>query len=114
MNFGKLDDLLREAHARIAEHPGKYHEGRVYGESDAGGLQVLYLSHVPFEDIGLPELGDRPVEDRTRKVHRWLTKWAMFPIVSYVAMFAFVNRNWKAHDEKARAVEAAGGLRDQR
>jgi Fe-S-cluster-containing dehydrogenase component len=114
VKFGRREDLLREAHERIAAHPGTYHEDRVYGETDAGGLQVLYLSHVPFEDIGLPKLGDRPVEDRTRKVHRWLTRWAMFPIVSYVVLFSFVKRNWKAHDEKARAVEAAGGPRDQR
>ena len=31
----------------------------VYGETEAGGTQVLYLSHVPFEKLGLPDFGPR-------------------------------------------------------
>ena len=57
--YGTRDELLAEAKRRIAEKPGKYFEDRVYGEIEGGGTQVLYLSHVPFEKLGLPELGDR-------------------------------------------------------
>jgi len=32
---------------------------KVYGETEAGGTQVLYLSHVPFEKLGLPTTGRR-------------------------------------------------------
>ena len=53
--FGKRDDLLIEAKTRIKNHPGKYHEDRVYGETEGGGTQVLYLSHVAFENIGLAQ-----------------------------------------------------------
>lgn len=113
VTFGQRDMLLKEAHARIEASPGKYHESRVYGETDAGGLQVLYLSHVPFSDLGLPELGDHPLEDRTRKVHRWITKWGLFPIVGYALMLVFVRRNWKEHDDEARQIQAAGGPREQ-
>jgi formate dehydrogenase iron-sulfur subunit len=50
--FGDRDDLLREAHARIAAEPDRYVD-HVYGETEAGGTSVLYLSGVPFEQIGL-------------------------------------------------------------
>ena len=32
-----------------------------FGEVDGGGTQVLYLSHVPFSAIGLPDLGTEGV-----------------------------------------------------
>jgi formate dehydrogenase iron-sulfur subunit len=49
--FGERDDLLREAHARIAGDPGKYVD-HVYGEDEAGGTSVLLVSPVPFERLG--------------------------------------------------------------
>ena len=33
----------------------------VYGDTDNGGTQALYLSHVPFEKLGLPELPISPL-----------------------------------------------------
>ncbi len=50
--FGDRDDLLREAHARIAAAPDRYVD-HVYGEREAGGTSVLYLSSVPFDEVGL-------------------------------------------------------------
>ena len=41
--YGKRDELLAEAKRRIAANPGRYYEDRVYGETDGGGTQVLYL-----------------------------------------------------------------------
>ena len=55
--FGPRTVLLTEAKRRIRENPGRYYENKVYGETDNGGTQSLYLSRVPFEDLGLPELG---------------------------------------------------------
>jgi formate dehydrogenase iron-sulfur subunit len=33
---------------------------RIYGEKEAGGTSVLYLSPVPFEKLGFPEVGEKP------------------------------------------------------
>jgi formate dehydrogenase iron-sulfur subunit len=60
--FGNRDELLTEAKARIAASPGDYVD-HVYGEKEVGGTSVLYLSPVPFNQIGLPELGEEPVAD---------------------------------------------------
>ena len=50
--FGNRDELLLEAWRRIDAEPGKYMR-RVYGLERRGGTSVLYLSPVPFEQIGL-------------------------------------------------------------
>lgn len=46
--FGERDQLIREAHRRIDENPGKY-INRVWGEHEVGGTSVLYLSDI---DLG--------------------------------------------------------------
>ena len=51
LKFGKRDELLNEAHARIAANPS-YYVNRVYGETEAGGTAKLYISDVPFEKLG--------------------------------------------------------------
>ena len=55
LTFGDRDDILEEAHRRIAARPDKYVD-HVYGEKEAGGTTVVYLSSVPFEKLGLPTL----------------------------------------------------------
>jgi len=49
--FGKRRDLLKEAHKRINDNPDLYFD-HVYGEEEAGGTGFLYLSPVPFNELG--------------------------------------------------------------
>ncbi|MFV0592404.1 MAG: 4Fe-4S dicluster domain-containing protein [Draconibacterium sp.] len=49
--FGTRRELIAEAHRRIAENPDQYYN-HIYGETEAGGTSYLYLSPVPFEEIG--------------------------------------------------------------
>jgi formate dehydrogenase iron-sulfur subunit len=65
--FGERADLLAEAHARIAAHPDRYID-HVYGEFEKGGTSYLILSHVPFTDLGLPELSPAPLNTVSEKV----------------------------------------------
>src|SRR5512143_4009951 len=60
--FGERLDLIKEAHARIQAHPVRYID-HVYGETENGGTSYLILSHVAFEDLGLPNLGSTPVKN---------------------------------------------------
>jgi formate dehydrogenase iron-sulfur subunit len=63
--FGNRDVLLREAHRRIENNPGKYVD-HVYGEFEAGGTSWLYISPVPFEELGFPtNVGVRPYPEYT-------------------------------------------------
>lgn len=50
--FGDRDELLAEAHKRIAENPA--YVRKIYGETEVGGTSVFYISDVPFEELGLP------------------------------------------------------------
>jgi formate dehydrogenase iron-sulfur subunit len=59
LSFGNRDAILLEARKRIASKPDKYVD-HIYGEKEAGGTSVLYLSSVPFEKLGFPKLGDKP------------------------------------------------------
>lgn len=60
LRFGKRHELLAQAHAQIASNPERYID-HVYGEFEAGGTSVLYLSAVPFATLGFPELGNEPI-----------------------------------------------------
>lgn len=52
LQFGTRRELIREARKRIAEQPDLY-EDHIYGEREAGGTAWLYLSPVPFEELGM-------------------------------------------------------------
>ena len=51
LKFGARGELLKEAHARIAANP-KFYVDHVYGEQEAGGTAMLYISDVPFQMLG--------------------------------------------------------------
>ena len=59
LRYGTRDEMLQEARRRIAARPDKYVD-HIYGEKEAGGTSVLYLSAVPFEKLGFPTLDDKP------------------------------------------------------
>lgn len=90
--YGTREELLAEARRRLAEHPKRY-VPKIYGEHDGGGTQVLYLSHVPFEKLGLPVLGDDAVPEMTRSLQHGLYKGFIAPAALYAAMGAVIFRN---------------------
>lgn len=49
--FGTRRELIKEARRRIHENPELYVD-HIYGEHEAGGTGWLYLSPVPFEELG--------------------------------------------------------------
>ncbi len=49
--YGKRTELLEIAKQRIYQNPGSY-VSHIYGEHEAGGTGLLYLSAVPFEKLG--------------------------------------------------------------
>jgi len=51
--FGERDELLKEAHRRLKENPGKY-INKVYGEFEVGGTSVLYISDIDLEFLTYP------------------------------------------------------------
>ena len=101
--FGERDALVAEAHRRIAADPGRY-VPKVYGERDAGGTSVLYLSAVPFEELGFPAtINGDPYPRLTWGI---LSK---LPNVVGVAAVALAGIHWitRRRDDVARAERGA-------
>ena len=64
--FGSKRDLMEIARVRIYNHPDRYVH-QIYGEYEVGGTGWLYLSAVPFEEIGFrTDLGTTAYPELTR------------------------------------------------
>lgn len=58
--FGKRSEMLKLAYNTINKNPDRY-INHVYGEHEAGGTNWLYISQIPFEKLGFPELDKTPI-----------------------------------------------------
>ncbi|MGE5235378.1 MAG: hydrogenase 2 operon protein HybA [Acidobacteriota bacterium] len=98
--YGRFDELLAEAKRRIVASPGLYYQDRAYGETDAGGTQVLYLSQVPFDKLGLPAVGDRPVPETAYAVQEGIYYKVPFaaPVGLFAVLAAVIYRNRRADE----------------
>lgn len=65
--YGGRNHLLAEGLKRIAAEPGKYVHA-IYGQEEVGGTSVLYLSPVPFAQLGFDaRLGRGPLPALTMR-----------------------------------------------
>ncbi len=63
--FGNYYDILQEAHKIISENKETYVQ-HIYGEKEVGGTSVLYISDIPFEQLGFKaQLGTQPLPELT-------------------------------------------------
>jgi formate dehydrogenase iron-sulfur subunit len=105
---GTREELLVEARRRIAESPSDYYD-HVYGETELGGTNVLFLTPKPIEDLFRPGLdGTEPLPALTARV---LEKIPGIAVGGSAALLAFWwitrRRDEVAQWEVARAREAA-------
>jgi len=108
--FGRRDVLLKQAKTRISNTPGKYFEDRVYGEKEAGGTQVLYLSAVGFDKLGLPSL---PADEHPSQWLKWserVQKYFILPIGIYGVIVGFLKQNFREHEAEMDNEQKKTGL----
>jgi len=65
ITYGPREELIKEAERRLADHPDRYLQ-KVYGKEEAGGTSVIYLTALPFD-----ELGFKPVTMRALPSYTW-------------------------------------------
>lgn len=108
LTFGTRDDLLRIARERIRKHPDKY-EDHIYGEHEMGGTSWLYLSGMPFSEIGMREdLGNTPAPELTAGALGAVPIVVSLWPVLLTGVYAMSKRKEKiAADEQADAVANA-------
>ena len=87
ITFGKRSDLIKLARERIRSKPGEYVD-HIYGEHEAGGTNWLYISPVPFEQLGFrTDVGVTPYPEKTRSflsaVPLVLSIWPMLLMGAY-------------------------------
>ena len=106
--FGERADLVAEAHARIQAHPDRY-VNHVYGEFENGGTSYLILSHVPFAELGLPPLTERPVKQVSEEVMGFTIPfaitWGAILSGTAVAVHWFNKRKEAVAAEKAAKAD---------
>jgi formate dehydrogenase iron-sulfur subunit len=100
LRFGKREALLAQAHAQIASNPGRYVD-HVYGEHEAGGTAMLYLSPVPFDELGFPALDSEPIP------HQAETVMKNTPIVAVTVASVMTGLNWALKRRDERMADAA-------
>jgi len=112
--YGTREELLKVARKRIADNPGKYFEDRIYGEEEAGGTQVLYLTHVEPQLLGhLVPLGKRSIPEEVESVQNTLYMGFLSPIIAYAALTSVLKKRWQEHEQEAKHIEEQTGLKEQ-
>ncbi|MDD5298795.1 MAG: hydrogenase 2 operon protein HybA [Rhodocyclaceae bacterium] len=117
--YGKTSDLLIEAKRRLAMKPGelnRFPRGKiggpdqswetpagkylqhVYGEKEYGGTQVLKLSGVSFEKVGLPDLPEDSAAALSETIQHTLYGNLIMPFAVLGAMTYVAKRNVKLDD----------------
>jgi Fe-S-cluster-containing dehydrogenase component len=124
--FGRTSDLMSEAKRRLALQPGSVttyprgnlsggpdqgYEGyvgnykqHVYGETEYGGTQVLKLSAVDFEKVGMPYLSPKSSASTSETIQHTLYGGLLMPFAVLGAMTYIAKRNVH-HEDDAPADE---------
>lgn len=97
--FGKYSDLVAMAESRVKANKGKYEEDRVYGITEVGGTQVLYLAAagVPFDKLGLVKI-DEPIPELSETIQHGIYQGFIAPVVLYGALAAVLLKNRNKED----------------
>ncbi len=90
--YGTRDELLLEAKRRLAESPQRY-VPKIYGETDLGGTQVLYLSHVPFDKLGFRFDHEEPVPELQQTIQHGVYQGFVAPAALYAILGVVMWRN---------------------
>jgi Fe-S-cluster-containing dehydrogenase component len=103
LTFGMRADLLKLARKRIMDYPKKYID-HIYGEHEVGGTSWLYISGVPFEQLGFPaNLPKKPLIELTKGY------LSLVPVIftTFPALFGMMYAAIRHHERAAQKEESA-------
>ncbi len=102
LTFGRREDILKLARKRIMENPDKYID-HIYGEHEVGGTSWLYISGVPFEQLGFPDnLPKKPLIELSKG---YLSSVPVI-LTTFPAIFGLVYAAMRNRDRSDRKEEA--------
>ncbi|MDM8560986.1 hydrogenase 2 operon protein HybA [Candidatus Parabeggiatoa sp. HSG14] len=119
--FGDVRELKEEAKRRLGAEEGEVYEfprGKLggdrdshtaqipkyqkdfYGDTELGGTQVMYLSGVPFDKLGLPtNVPDKSYASISEGIQHTLYKGMIAPLTLLSGLLFMAYRNRKHHDD---------------
>jgi formate dehydrogenase iron-sulfur subunit len=112
LKFGTREAMLAEAKSRIAANPTKY-VNHVYGETENGGTSYLIISHVPFENLGLPKVPQESVNITSESVMSGTIPFALGWTVVLSAVAGLVRFRERGMNKKAALEELAAANSEQ-
>ena len=114
--FGKRDRSARRSAPAHLPRTRAATCQKVYGETDAGGTQVLYLSHVAVREARLPLRSDEPAPQLAAdRPARRLSRASSRPVALYALLGAVMFRNrgsrsrGRVRRDSMRTAQPVGG-----
>jgi formate dehydrogenase iron-sulfur subunit len=109
--FGDRDELIKEARKRIDEGQGQYVD-HIYGLTEAGGTSVMFISAVPFEQLGFPmNLPKEPIPELSWRVLSQIPKYTVAAGVMLFGIHWITNRRTEVArfeaEERQKATETS-------
>ncbi|MBC8214513.1 MAG: 4Fe-4S dicluster domain-containing protein [Candidatus Marinimicrobia bacterium] len=95
--FGKRSELLQIAKDRINKNPERYID-HIYGEYEVGGTSWIYLSNVPFSEVGFPKLPHKAPPELTESIQHGIFKGFSGPILLFGLIGILMRANRKGKD----------------
>ena len=118
--FGLVADLQLEAQRRLALEPGEvtefprgklggdrpgheapvgHYQPHLYGEHESGGTQVRYLTGVPYQKLGLPELPGQSYASVSEGMQHTLYKGMVAPLALLGGLVVLARRGVKQNED---------------
>ncbi|GFO63388.1 4Fe-4S dicluster domain-containing protein [Geomonas paludis] len=89
ITYGNRDEMIKEANKRIAARPEKYLK-KLYGSEEAGGTSVIYLTALPFDELGFKPVTKRPLPSYTWQALR-LVPGIFLTVGSSLSLLSWFN-----------------------
>jgi len=106
ISYGERGELIKEANRRMKSRPEKYLQ-KLYGVEEAGGTSVLYLTSLPFQELGMKQITHRPLPSYTWQALRFVPGIFLTVGTSLSLLSWFTHRKERvAHEEEQRAASA--------
>ncbi|HAU31337.1 MAG: Fe-S-cluster-containing hydrogenase components 1 [Desulfotomaculum sp. 46_296] len=99
LQFGDREEILAEAHKRLDSNPNYIKQ--VYGEKEYGGTSWMYISDVPFEDLGFKtNVSEKSIPSYTWNILKW-TPWIFVGWGAILtALYTYNKRRAEVHHEE--------------
>ena len=106
ITYGERGDMIKEASKRIESRPEKYLK-KLYGAEEAGGTSVIYLTALPFDELGFKHVTKRPLPSYTWAALR-MVPGIFLTVGGSLSLLSWFNHRKERIQKEAEQREASG------